>query len=174
MALTSDQIATAGATVISNPLSTEFIQPTETLRQPSVRYYVANAFVVDSSAPTAAPPEPATDPLCVALKAVDGLSTMYMAVGPVTMPLIVLQDALADAVACCDDAIDEPPADLPSLGNDSLGNALKYLGGISNMYRKFGTASNLMGQTKGRSYKCYTCFLTYRTYNIILCSKLLR
>ena len=76
---------------------------------------MANAFVVDSSALTTALPVPTTDPLCVALKAVDGLSTMYMAMGPMTMPLMALQDALAAAVACCDDAIDGPLADFPLL-----------------------------------------------------------
>jgi len=145
LALTSDMMASAGATVISNPLSTESVQPSQTLRQPSVKVYVTDAIVVESSAPAAAPPAPAaippliTDPLCNALEAVDGFSSMYMDMGPVTMPLSLLQDALEAAVACCDDAIGGPPEDLPPLGNESLGNSLKFLYGISKMYRKLGS-----------------------------------
>jgi len=145
-AMSHDMMASVGATVINNPLSTESVQPRGTLRQPSVKLYVTDAIVVESSAPAeatpaaeAVPPAPSTDPLCVALEAVDELSSIYMDMGPVTMPLSILQDALEAAVACCDDAIGGPPADLPPLGNDSLGNALTFLTRISKVYRKLGS-----------------------------------
>jgi len=135
----SAKISSAGATVIHNPLSAESVAPTLTSRQSPVPLFVTDAIVVDPTASTGAPSAPITDPLCDALEVVDGFSTLYLELGPVTMSLSILQDALADAVACCDGAIDGPPADLPPLGEDSLGNALKYLAGVSSLYRKFGS-----------------------------------
>lgn len=61
---------------------------------------------------------------------------MYMNMGPVIMSLSILQDALAAAMICCNDAIEKSLADLPTLKNDLLGNALKFLADVSSMYRK--------------------------------------
>jgi len=96
----------------------ESVPPTPTLRPPSVRLYVTDAIVVDPNASSAIPPAPISDLLCDALKVVDGFFTMYLQLGPVRRFLSVLQNALEAAVACCDDAINRSPADLPLLGND--------------------------------------------------------
>lgn len=42
-------------------------------------------------------------------------------------------------MACCNDAIDGPPADFPPSENVSLGNALMFLAGVSKMYRELGS-----------------------------------
>ena len=76
--MSHDMMASVGATVINNPLSTETVQPSLTLRLPSVKVYVTDAILVDSSAPAVAPPAPVTDSLCDALMVVDDLSSMYL------------------------------------------------------------------------------------------------
>ena len=135
----SDTIAPAGAAVIGSPPSTDSIHPSPTLRQPSVRLYVTDATVVNPSAPAAAPPAPVTDPLLDALMVVDDLSSMYLRLDAAAAPLSILHTALEAAVAYCDDAIDGPPADLPSSGDVLLDSLLEFLAGISNMYREYGS-----------------------------------
>jgi len=137
LALNSDQITSAGATVYNNPLSTESIKPTLTLRPPSVRQYVTEATLVDTSAPAVT--APVTDPLCDELLVIDDLSSLYLRLGAAAAPLSTLESALANAVACCDDVLGGPPTDLPPLENVSLSNALEILAGTSDIYRKHGS-----------------------------------
>ena len=117
------QTRPAGATVVRNPLNTQASE--------RITLFVTDAEIVR--------PPSFDDPLDDALEVIDKLSSAYLELGPATVSLSMLRNALAAAVACCDDAIDGPPADLPPLGNNSLGNALKYLAGISSMYMKLGS-----------------------------------
>ena len=52
-------------------------------------------------------------------------------------------------MARCNDKMDGPPTDLSPFGNDLLGNALKFLAGISNMYNKYGSERMLVPVVRG-------------------------
>eukprot|EP00588_Corethron_pennatum_P000429 CAMPEP_0194285914 /NCGR_PEP_ID=MMETSP0169-20130528/31312_1 /TAXON_ID=218684 /ORGANISM="Corethron pennatum, Strain L29A3" /LENGTH=455 /DNA_ID=CAMNT_0039032163 /DNA_START=45 /DNA_END=1412 /DNA_ORIENTATION=- len=112
----------SGATLVANPLSAE--EPTSSVSRPSIRLYVTDAMLVESTAAGG-------DPLGNALKVVDRLSSL----GPATSPLL-LRDSLVAAVGCCDDATGGPPADIPPVGDTPLGDALKILASLSEMYRE--------------------------------------
>jgi len=116
------QTRPAGATVVRNPLNTQaserqtlFVMDAELVRPPSL-----------------------DDPLGDALKVIDELSSTYLELGPATVPLSMLQNTLAAAVACCDDAIDVQPAKPPLVEDAPLGDALKFLAPVSGLYREFG------------------------------------
>mmetsp|Transcript_3522 Transcript_3522/g.5152 ORF Transcript_3522/g.5152 Transcript_3522/m.5152 type:complete len:242 (-) Transcript_3522:112-837(-) len=129
-ALHGDPIAPAGAAIIGSLPSTEPVRPRFMLREPSLRLCVTDATVVDPSV---------ADPLRDALLVVEDLSSMYLELGAATAPLSILHTALEAAVAYCDDAIGGPSADLSPLGDVPIGKALKFLAGVSNMYRKYGS-----------------------------------
>jgi len=144
---TSAQTSSSGATVVSNPFSAESENPLSPLRQPSVKIYVTDAILVDPSASTAVPPAPITppyDPLGDALEMVGRLISMYLELGPATVSLSLLQNTLAAAVVCCDDATDGPPADPPPAEEAPLGDALKFLAEVTQMYREFGRKATLV------------------------------
>ena len=94
-------------------------------------------FVTDADAELVTPPS-FDDPLDDALEVIDKLSSAYLELGPATVSLSMLRNALAAAVACCDDAIDVQPSDPPLVEDAPLGDALKFLARVSEMYREFG------------------------------------
>eukprot|EP00588_Corethron_pennatum_P033788 CAMPEP_0194348440 /NCGR_PEP_ID=MMETSP0171-20130528/106538_1 /TAXON_ID=218684 /ORGANISM="Corethron pennatum, Strain L29A3" /LENGTH=1064 /DNA_ID=CAMNT_0039115785 /DNA_START=105 /DNA_END=3299 /DNA_ORIENTATION=+ len=111
-----------GATDVRNPLNTQGSE--------ELAVYVTDAKLVDLSMP---------DPLDNALRVVNDLSSMYLDGGLATISLSVLQNALTAAVACCDDVIDRPVADLTPLEDVPLGDLLKHLAGVSTMYWEYGS-----------------------------------
>jgi len=114
------QTPQSGATLVVNTLNAQ--EPTPFVRRSSIRLYVTDVNVVESTAPGG-------NPLENALKVVDRLSSL----GPATSPLI-LRDALAAAVSRCDDATGAPPEDIPLVGNTPLDDTLKVLASLSEMY----------------------------------------
>mmetsp|Transcript_22452 Transcript_22452/g.45013 ORF Transcript_22452/g.45013 Transcript_22452/m.45013 type:complete len:378 (+) Transcript_22452:48-1181(+) len=98
-------------------------------------------FRVEPSAPPATSVFANEDPLATALRSVDRLSSLYLGPpGPPETSAPALRDALAAAVALCGGAGGgEPPANPPpESGGGSLGDALRFLAGVSKMYQELG------------------------------------